>query len=172
MMKSRTITLAGIFTAIAIILHLLEAGIPNPFPIPGVKLGLANIVGLWAIYTLGLPLALVIVILRVCLGTLLSGSFLSFGFFMGLAGAVTSTLIMAAVIKFLPHSSAIGVSVLGAVSHNIAQLAVAAVFLNQPGIFYYLPILLFSAIPAGILTGIFTNILRKRVPAMAKTKVN
>lgn len=162
-MKSKTIALAGVFTAVAIILHLVESWIPNPLPIPGVKLGLANIVSLWALYALGLPLALFIVLLRVCVGTLLSGTFLNFGFFMGLAGGLISTLVMALTIRCIPQASAIGVSIIGAVSHNLAQLLVATLFLQQIGVFYYLPILLLSAVPAGILTGYFTNLLRKRL---------
>lgn len=161
-MKSKTIALAGIFTAVAIILHLIESWVPNPLPVPGVKLGLANIVSLWALYGLNLPLALLIVILRVCVGALLAGTFLNFGFFMGLAGGITSTLIMALTIRCLPQASAIGVSIIGAVTHNLAQLLVASFFLQQLGVFYYLPILLLSAVPAGILTGYFTNILRRR----------
>jgi len=156
--------MAGILTAAAIILHIIEAMLPNPFPVPGVKLGLANIISLWALYSLDFSSAILITILRVSLGCLLTGTFLSFGFFMGLAGGIVSTCIMALFMKLLPKTSPIGISIIGAVVHNVTQLAVASLFLEQVGIFFYLPVLLFSALPAGIVTGIFVRLLLKRIP--------
>ncbi len=163
-MNTKKITTAGILTAAAIILHIVEALLPNPFPVPGVKLGLANIITLWALYSLDFSSAIIITILRVSLGSLLTGTFLSFGFFMAFAGGITSACLMALFIRLLPKTSPIGISIVGAVVHNVTQLSVASFFLEQVGVFFYLPVLLFAALPAGAVTGIFVILLRRRIP--------
>ena len=162
--KARWLSQCGILTAAAIVLHIVEAFLPNPLPVPGVKLGLANIVTLWALYRLGFSAALTITALRTSLACLLLGSFLSFGFFMSFAGGMVSACFMALALHYLPKASPIGISIIGAVIHNLTQLGVAALFLEQIAVFFYLPILLFSAIPAGIITGIFVKMLNKRIP--------
>ncbi len=159
---TRTMATCSILTAIAIVLHIVEALLPNPFPIPGVKLGLANIVTLWAIYSLGFGPAMTITLLRTILASLLIGTFLSFGFFMSLAGGIVSTVVMYLAKKLLPKASIMGISVIGAVFHNITQLTVASLVLEQTAIFFYLPILLFSALPAGIITAFLVKMLLKR----------
>jgi heptaprenyl diphosphate synthase len=147
-------------TTLAAALGLLETLLPNPFPLPGVKLGLANIVTLLVLYLYGLKEGLTVALLRVCFVSFLTGTFFSVGFFLSLSGSILSTLVMAFCRRLLPGLSILGVSVIGAVAHNMGQLG-AASFLIQTGyIFYYLPILLLAGIPTGILTGYIAGLLR------------
>ncbi|MPN55831.1 hypothetical protein SDC9_203515 [bioreactor metagenome] len=83
---------------------------------------------------------------------------------MAFAGGITSACLMALFIRLLSKTSPIGISIVGAVVHNVTQLAVASIFLEQVGVFFYLPVLLFAALPAGALTGIFVQLLRRRIP--------
>lgn len=162
-MKTEKLTVIGLLTALALVLHIVEAMIPNPLPIPGVKLGLANIVALWALYRLDFSMALMITILRSILGCLLTGTLFSVQFILGGSGALLSVWAMAMALKGLPGMSPIGISLIGAVVHNMTQLAVAGLLIEQSALLYYLPILLLSAMPAGILTGVFTKTLLTRV---------
>lgn len=153
---SRTSRLAymGILLGFGIALHAAEAMIPVPFIVPGAKLGLANVVSLIAIVLLGPGDALIIAGIRSVLGSLLGGTLGSLPF--SLAGALVScTLMGLAWTKGRAHFSLPGISVLGGVSHNIAQLFVAALVLGTFGIYSYLPILL----AAGTFTGYFVGLV-------------
>ena len=119
-----------------------ENAILPPLPIPGVRLGLANMVILTVLYTEGFKIACIVSISRVFLGSFFSGTFLGIAFWPTLAGAVKS--------RFSP----VGVSVMGALAHNTSQLAAIYPFFPNAGLFYYLPFLILLAVPAGILTGI------------------
>ncbi len=163
MSKTKYIAICGVLTAAAIVLHIIEAMLPNPLPIPGVKLGLANIITLWCIYQLGLKPAFTITVLRTIVSALLLGTFLSMNFLMSISGGIVSMLVMYLAYRLLRKASPIGISILGAASHNMAQLAVAALVIDQIAIFYYLPILFVAALPAGIITGIAVKILLKRL---------
>lgn len=157
---TRNLTTTSILVALASVLHVVEALIPIPYVVPGAKLGLANIVALYAVMTMGLGQALAISFLRTLIGGLLSGTFLNLGYYLATAGAISSTLVMYAVSRIRrPGVSVIGVSVAGSFTHNLAQLTVAALLLQQVGVLFYLPYLLFFAIP----TGIFIGFLAARV---------
>lgn len=159
---ARNLTTTAILVALASVLHAVEALIPLPYVVPGAKLGLANVVALYAVMTMGFGQAMVISFLRTLLGGLLSGTFLSLGYYLGTAGAIASTLVMYALSRVSrPRISVIGVSVAGAFTHNLAQLTVAALLLQQAGVLFYLPYLLFFAIP----TGVFVGFLAARVMA-------
>ena len=152
--------------ALGIVLHVLEGAFLPPLPVPGAKMGLANIVTLLALLAYGWRWGLLVGVLRVMLGTLLSGTFLSLGFMLALSGAVCSALVMAAGQRLLGERlGAVGLSVLGAVSHNLAQLAVFALWARQGGVFYYLPPLLLFAGPTGLFTGLAAAYLWRRWPA-------
>lgn len=162
MRSIRNLTTTAILVALASVLHALEALIPLPYVVPGAKLGLANIVALYAVMTMGLGQALSVSLLRTLLGGLLTGTFLNFGHYLSTAGAVASTLVMYALSRVSkPRISVIGVSVAGSFTHNLAQLALAALLLQQAGVLFYLPYLLFFAVP----TGIFVGLLAARVIA-------
>ena len=125
-------------------IHIIEA--PLPRPLPWAKLGLANIVPLIVIHLLGAPEALAVTFLRTLLGALLLGTFLSPTFVLSFAGGILSTLVMAATYRYLyPKATFIGISVIGAISHNVGQLLVAyllffqALRLGELSLVYLLP---------------------------------
>lgn len=153
MFSTRRLVYLSLLLAMATALHLLEGLFPIPLPLPGVKLGLANIITLLALYLYDLRAGLTVAIARVFLGSLLGGTFLAPGFFLALTGAVISTLFMALLIKKTSCFSPVGISLAGAVGHNLGQLLMASLLLQNQAIFYYLPFLLLSSIPTGLVTG-------------------
>jgi len=144
-------------------LHYLESLFPNPVPIPGVKLGLANIVTLVALVVFDFRTALQITVLRAILGSLLAGTLFGMGFLMSFAGAVTAAAVMALALRVCNILGVVGISILGAAFHNIGQLAMATFVLHFPGIFLYLPLMLVFSVPTGLLTGLLTNELVKYI---------
>lgn len=163
MLPTRKLTLIAVLVAQAIVLHLFESLIPLPIPIPGVKLGLANIVTLLALVIFDFKTALLITVLRTVLGGLLSGTLFNIAFFMSISGAVAATTLMAILMSLTstlnPSSrfSLLGISVAGAAAHNLGQLAMAALLIKHSAIFYYLPIMLVSSLPTGLLTGLLLS---------------
>ena len=122
------LTYMAVLVTFAVVIHTVEAALPLPMPVPGVRLGLANIITLLAIVLYGLRSGLIVSILRTLLGSFFSGSFLSFGFWLSLAGGVSSCLVMALAVLLVKRKaiSLVSVSILGAVTHNLAQLAAAS----------------------------------------------
>ncbi len=157
--KTKKMVFIALLVALASVLHVIEAFIPNPLSLPGVKLGLANVVTLLALMLFGFKEGIMISILRVLIGSLIGGTFLTTSFFLSFSGALVSTLAMALLIRFVLSLSIIGVSVVGAVIHNVTQLCVAYFIVETVGIFYYLPFLLFWALPMGIGTGIIAKMV-------------
>lgn len=160
-MSTKKLAVIAILVAQATILHYLEGLLPNPIPIPGVKLGLANIITLLALVLFDFKTALNIVVLRTILGSLLNGTLFGVGFFLSFTGAVSSGCIMALLLRLFPQFSVIGVSVAGAVTHSIGQLLMASLIISLPGIFYYLPVMLLFSVPTGIITGLLLKGLLK-----------
>ena len=148
----------GILTASAIVISIIESFIPS-IGIPGVKLGLANIVILITLYELGWWEAAVVNLLRVLVTALVRGSFLSMGFLMSLTGALFSLGIMILLKLLIKKFSIIGVSVVGAVFHVFGQIFIAMIYLGGPAIIYYLPFIGLSAIITGILVGIVAKLV-------------
>lgn len=164
---ARKLVLLAVLVSLASALHVLEALIPNPVPIPGAKLGLANIITLVTLILFGWKEGLVVVLLRVLMGSLLGGTFLGLGFLLGLSGAVFSLFIMCGLLRWVRSLSLVGISVGGAASHNLAQVA-AAVFLTQtPSLGYFLPVLLLISVPTGIFTGIAAKTLCNHLGKLA-----
>jgi heptaprenyl diphosphate synthase len=153
MFSTRRLVYLSLLLAMATSLHVLEGLFPIPLPFPGVKLGLANIVTLLVLYLYDLRAAMTVAMARVLLGSLLGGTFFAPAFFLGLTGAVISTLIMALLVKKTTCFSPFGISLSGAVGHNLGQLVMASFLLQNQAIFFYLPILLLGAIPTGLVTG-------------------
>jgi len=146
----------------AILISLLELIIPVPIPIPGVKLGLANIITIIAIAFLDLKDVLTIVILRCLVVGVLSKGISALPF--SLSGGLLSALIMWLVYKKMVGVFSIkGISVIGAITHNAAQLIVASLILRESVILYYLPILLISAIVTGLITGTISELTVKEI---------
>lgn len=159
--------LIAVLVAQGIVLHLLESMFPIPVPIPGVKLGLANIVTLLALVLIDFKTAFFIAFLRSVLGALVTGTLFSVAFFMSFAGAISSVCLMGLLFWLItrfsrnPEPGLLGISVGGAIAHNLGQLAMAALLIQHTGIFYYLPVMLAASIPTGILTGILLRQLLK-----------
>ncbi len=156
---TRRMVFMGLLVALATALHVVEGMLSIPLPVPGVKLGLANVVTLLAIYLYGFRDGLTVALMRVLLGSLISGMFLSPGFLLGLTGAVVSTMIMALLLKHTTCFSMIGISMAGAAAHNMGQLLAACLILQNSALIYYLPVLLLTGIPTGIFTGVLLNSL-------------
>lgn len=156
---TRRVVFLALLVAMGTAMHVVEAMLSIPLPVPGVKLGLANIVTMLAVYLYGFRDGLTVALMRVVLGSLIGGMFLSPGFLLGLTGAVGSTLVMALLLKHTSCFSMIGISMAGAVGHNVGQLLAACLLLQSGAILYYLPVLLLVGIPTGIFTGFLLNSL-------------
>ena len=159
-MNVHKIAITGILTAAAIIIGIIESFIPS-VGIPGVKLGLANIVILITLYELGIIEALFVDLARVFIVGLLRGTIFTMGFFMSLTGAIFSLGIMILFYLLIKKFSIIGVSVIGAIFHVVGQILVAWLFLSTPYILYYLPVIAISAIITGIGVGLVANLVIK-----------
>jgi heptaprenyl diphosphate synthase len=168
MFSTRRLVYLSLLLAMATALHVLEGLFPIPLPFPGVKLGLANIVTLLVLYLYDLRAGLTVAIARVFLGSLLGGTFLSPGFLLALTGAVVSTLLMALLVKKTDCFSPLGISLAGAIGHNLGQLVMASLLLQNRAIFFYLPFLLLAAIPTGLVTG---YILQRLLEQLEKTGI-
>ncbi len=148
----------GILTAGAIIIAILESFIPS-IGIPGVKLGLANIVILIILYEIGIVEAIIVDLLRVFLVALLRGTITSMGFLMSLTGAALSLGIMILLYLVVRKFSIVGVSAVGSFFHVTGQVIIAMVFLGTPYMAFYLPIIAVSAIITGVLVGIVAQLI-------------
>ena len=159
----RTIKLAlsAILAALAMILSYVEAMVPMPVPIPGIKLGLANLVILLAIYRLGFKYALAINCIRIFVtGLLFTGVF---GILYSLAGGLLSLLVMYLLYR-TEIFSMVGVSMAGGVAHNLGQLLTACLIMSNIRLMSYFAVLLFAGIGSGILMGIVAWLVCQRLP--------
>ena len=164
-MNTRRIVLLGLFIAVAGVLHALEGWLPLPLPIPGAKLGLANMVSLFVIAKFGWKDALAVAVTRVFLGSLLGGAFLGPAFAMAMSGAVVSAAVMSLVYnKARKTFSLVGISIIGAFFHNLAQIAVAAALVSSAGLLWYLPYLTLFALPTGLATGLAAMFFLSKMP--------
>lgn len=144
--------LLSILISQALVLHVIERAIPVPVPVPGVKLGLANIISLITIILFGYKEAVVVVTIRTLLGSLFGGGLSSFMY--SLAGGLLSTSVMA--LMYLKNKNMFSIptiSTVGAVFHNIGQIGVASLVISNIHLFYYLPVLLVSGVITGIIIG-------------------
>ena len=160
MNKNKKIALLGVLAALAIVLSYLESLIPPLVAIPGVKIGLANIAVMLALYKLSVKEAALISICRNLVIFLLFGGLLALLY--SLAGSILSLTVMCILKKFTPFSE-IGVSVAGGVTHNIAQIVVAVFTFSTPSLMLHLPVLLVSGTIAGIVIGICSGVIIKKI---------
>ncbi len=159
-MKTKTIARNGLLIALAMLLSYLESKIPAFIAVPGVKIGLANIVIVFALYRIDLKSAILVSLLRVFLCCVLFGSVLSMAY--SFAGAVVSLTGMA-LLKKTKLFGPVGVSVAGGVLHNLGQIGVACLILRTDVIAYYIPFLLFSGTVAGVVIGLAGAVVIERV---------
>lgn len=161
-MKNQTkkLTTLAMMATFALILSYVESRIPALVAIPGVKVGLANIVVIFVLYKLGIKEAIVISGIRVFIVAMLFGSPVSMIY--SLAGAVLSLAVMFSLKKLTPLTE-VAVSVCGGVMHNVGQIAVASLILDTNVVVYYLPFLILSGTIAGVAVGVAGALLIKRV---------
>ncbi len=162
MQSKRTLhlTAAALFTAFALILSYLEAILPLPLPLPGMKLGLANLATLLLLYSLGVGYAAAVALLRILLSGLLFGS--PFTLLYSLAGGILAFLGMLLARRL--RAPVLVASLVGAALHNVGQIAVACLVTETPRLLAYLPFLLAAALVTGSLVGIAGKLLLKYVP--------
>ncbi|MBO5982146.1 MAG: Gx transporter family protein [Clostridia bacterium] len=150
----------GVALATAMILSYVETLIPFNIGIPGIKVGLPNLIILFVLYKYGFGYAAAVSLLRVALAGILFGSVPSFIY--SVAGAVISLGVMV-ILKKTDLFSPAGVSVAGGITHNLAQICAAAILMNTADILYYLPALVIGGTVSGALIGITGSILIKKI---------
>ena len=159
-MKTRKLTTLGLSVALALILSYVESLLPPLVAVPGVKVGLPNIVILFLLYRYGWREAGAVSLIRLLLTAALFTGFAAF--FYGLCGAALS-LLGSALLKRTDRFSPLGVSAAGGVLHNLGQIALAALILDSGYIFAYLPILFLSGTLAGAVVGLLAGVLIRRM---------
>ena len=157
----RTLTVLSLTVAVAMLLSYVEHLLPTFVPIPGVKLGLANVATVFALYTLGRRYAVGVTVVRVVLSAFLFGNPL--GLIYSLSGALLALLGMC-LLRGVPLFSEVGVSVVGGVLHNVGQIVTAAVVMQTAElVLAYLPMLLVSGTASGVVIGIASGLIIKRL---------
>ncbi len=159
--QNRKITQLGLFTAIAIIFGYVEMLIPIPFPVPGIKLGLANLSILYILLRYTWKEAAVVSAVRIIIVGLMFGSM--FSIIYSLAGAAVSLMVMTLLLRFT-KSSVPAVSISGGIAHNIGQLIIACLIVENLSLLYYAPVLLIAGMITGLAIGILTKEVQRRVP--------
>ena len=159
-MRTKDVALRAVLLGLALVLSWVESLVPLSFAVPGVKMGLPNLVVVFALYRLGWKDAGLLSLLRVLLVGLLFGNYFALAY--SVAGAALSLLVMAG-LKRTERFSIAAVSVAGAVAHNIGQIAVAVFVLETSRLVWYLPALLVSGVAAGICIGLLGALLVERV---------
>jgi heptaprenyl diphosphate synthase len=166
-MKTKKLTTMALLTAIALTIFMIEAQIPPIVPIPGVKLGLANIVTVFAVFALGPGEAAMILASRIFLGAVFAGNFSSI-LFSG-AGGACAILVTILLRKILTKKQLWVAGSLGAVAHSIGQMAAAIFISGTPGLIIYLPVMLVISIVTGTFTGLCAQFLLNRGEKLWKT---
>jgi heptaprenyl diphosphate synthase len=163
---TRRITLLALLTAIALTIFMVEAQLPVLVPIQGVKLGLANIITVYAVFVLGPGDALMILVARVFLGAVFSGQMMTLLYSMG--GGLLAWLSMVILRKILSKKDIWLCSPVAAVFHNVGQLLVAAGVMRTWAVLAYLPYLLLSGVITGLFTGLCAQFLIGRLEKIQK----
>lgn len=158
--KPKRLVSIGALTAVALTIFVIENQIPPLVAIPGIKLGLSNIITLFALVIMGPKDAFTILVLRVTLGSIFSGQIMTLAYSM--SGGILCLLAEIILVKLLPLENLWAVSVIGAVIHNITQIAVAALITMTAGVFFYLPYLIIAGIITGTFIGLCVQIVVKK----------
>jgi heptaprenyl diphosphate synthase len=166
MTKTKKLVFMALLTAISLGIWVIEAQIPSPIPVPGIKLGLASIVTLVAMVWLGRKEALAVLCMRVFLACLFAGSFSAILF--SLTGGLLSWAVMALVLGLFSDKQLWIVSVLGAIGHNAGQLLAAMAVTKTASLIWYGPALLCAAIVTGAFTGVAAGYLQKALKGYIK----
>ena len=166
-MKTRKLVLLALFTAIALTIFLVEAQIPLPIGIPGVKLGLANIVTVFLVFTVGSREGLSVLVCRVFLGAVFSGNFSTI-FYSG-AGGLCAIGVVILLKKVLKDNQLWVAGALGAVAHSVGQMAAAIAISGTPALITWLPVMCAIGIVTGVFTGLCAQFMQNRGDKLWKT---
>lgn len=158
-MKTKKLVQLSLLTAIALSIFIVELQIPNPLPLSGIKLGLANIVTLYVIYRYRAKEALLVLMARIILGSVFSGNLMAIMY--SLAGGICCFVVMSVLHDKIEEKYIFIVSILGACAHNIGQIIIAIFITKTLAITMYLPWLLLSAMITGLFIGLCTQYLLK-----------
>lgn len=171
MKKVNKMVFLSLLVSIGLALSVLESAIPLPITIPGAKLGLSNMVILITLVLFGFKEGLIVGVLKSLVFVLVTGSISSL--FYSLSGAILSCFAMYFVYKFFSKIfSLIGVSIFGAVAHNIAQVTVAVLMMNNVRIYSYLPILLLMSLFTGYFVGLSSIYISSNLEKSFKNYIN
>ena len=156
------LTYLAVLITFAVVIHTVEAALPLPMPVPGIRLGLANIITLLTLVIFGLRSALIVTIVRSILGSIFLGGLFGFGFWLSFGAGIVSSLAMAVVmiIKNKGIVSLVSVSIIGAAAHNLTQLTLASLIIGNMALLGgYYPLLLLLSVPTGLITGLAAHYL-------------
>ena len=166
-MKTKKLTVMAMLTAIALTIFMVEAQIPALVPVPGVKLGLSNIVTVFAVFALGPKDAAAILFARIFMGAVFAGNFSTI-FYSG-AGGLCAIVVTIGLRKILTKDQLWVAGALGAVGHSIGQMAMAVLITGTPGLVAYLPVMIVCSIITGLFTGLCAQLLLNRGNDLWKT---
>ena len=159
-MKTRKLTTLSMLTAIALTIFMVEAQIPPLTPIPGIKMGLSNIITVFIVFAMGPKEAAAVLFVRVFLGAVFAGNFSTI--FYSAAGGFCAILTTIGLRKVLTKKQLWVAGVCGAIAHSIGQMAMAIALLETPGLIAYLPIMIVASIISGTFTGFCAQLLVNR----------
>lgn len=166
-MKTKKLVLLALLTAIALTIFMIENAIPAPVPIPGVKLGLANIVTVFAVFAIGSREGFAVLCGRVFLGAVFAGNFSTI-LYSG-AGGLCAIAVTMAMRRLLSHRQVWVAGVLGSLAHCIGQMGAAVAISATPGLLVYLPVMLLIGTVTGSFTGLCAQLLLNRGEKIWKT---
>ncbi|MBQ6878066.1 MAG: Gx transporter family protein [Oscillospiraceae bacterium] len=158
-MKTKKVAMLGLTIALAMIMSYIEALVPLSFAVPGIKMGLANIVIIFVLYKIGTKEAILVSLIRVILVSLLFSNIMAMAY--SIAGAVLSLSVMW-VLKKTDKFSVVGVSIAGGIMHNVGQIIMAVILLGTEQIALYLPVLIITGTATGVVIGIVSGLVINR----------
>lgn len=162
--KTKKLVFMSLLVAQSLVLYIIESYIPNPLSAiaPGAKIGLANIITLVALHIFGVVDTAIILVVRIIMASIFTGG--ASAFLYSITGGILSLLSMYICIKFKKLKlSTIGTSIVGGITHNIGQILVSSIIIQNINIFIYLPYLLIASIPTGIFIGMTAKFMCIRV---------
>ena len=166
-MKTRKLTILSMLTAIALTIFMVEAQIPPLTPIPGIKMGLSNIITVFIVFAIGPKEAAAVLFVRVFLGAVFAGNFSTI--FYSAAGGLLSILTTVGLKRIVTHKQLWVVGALAAMAHSIGQMAAAILISGTPELAIYLPVLIAISIITGLFTGLCAQLLLNRGEKFWKT---
>ena len=167
MRKTKKIAVLGLLTAIALTIFMIEAQIPPIVPVPGVKMGLSNIVTVFTVFTLGPGAGAAVLLCRVFLGAVFAGNFSTILY--SASGGALAILVTIGLRKILKDNQLWAAGCLGAIAHSVGQMIAAIAITRTAGLLIYLPVLVVISIFTGLFTGLCAQFLVKRGGTLWKT---